>query len=372
MVAMPLGATAALALALGSVLGGQPARGREPAAMPATLAAPPCQGIRIGARGIVEPAGGMIEIGTDQQGVILEVFVNSGDNVAAGDPILRLDDGLQRADQTRRAHEVRLAEARLAARAVERRRLAEAILAERMRLDGARLALREAEELRESAERLDENVSRRELARLTYAAARAQAKVLELEATLREREATFARLDSASRVGVVAVDRAEVARAQADLAAATEAVARRTVRAPRAGVVYQIAVAVGEAVGERPVALLGAEAPAQVVVELDELDFPRFAPELAATAARRGPGAPPIALTFVRLEPIVLAQGLGADPGVEAVDARVVRVVYQAEDTSLIPGETLDVLVSDCVDDRAAPPSVQVSDVGAIPVRMEP
>src|SRR6185436_4413123 len=52
---------------------------------------------RVIAPGVVRPRGGEIELATEVPGLLAEVLVKEGDEVAAGQALARLDDGGERA-----------------------------------------------------------------------------------------------------------------------------------------------------------------------------------------------------------------------------------------------------------------------------------
>jgi multidrug efflux pump subunit AcrA (membrane-fusion protein) len=272
----------------------------QPAGQPAASSA---SGSVVAALGVVEPSSETIAVATELPGVIREVFVAPGQDVARGAPLFRLDS-----------------------RAVE------------ARLGAARAALRLAQ-----IEAQDSSARARLFTTITDSRA--------ISADERDR-ARFA----ADRGGAaVAVRAAEVRELETELA-------RLTVRAPLAGRVLRLNARPGEfaMAGSAGDALLdlGDVTPLHVRVQIDEEDASRVAAGAKAEGALRGNNARRVDLTFVRFEPQAVPKR-NLNGGAERIDTRVVEAIY-AFDPAALPafvGQQMDVFVSAAPIARAAAPA---------------
>lgn len=173
-------------------------------------------------------------------GVLVERFVDVGDDVVAGDPLLRLDDERERArlreaDAALAAANARLQAAQAGERAAERQ------------IAVSDAAVRVAEAQRDAAQ-----------AALRLTATQAEATIAEAEARMRQEEAGVVQAEAnreAARAALVqATANTSLAAAQRDQAEAVRdtaslAVRERTLTAPFDGRVVSIAAEVGETLG---------------------------------------------------------------------------------------------------------------------------
>lgn len=173
-------------------------------------------------------------------GVLAQRLVTEGDDVVAGDPLLRLDDereraGLREADAALAAAHARLQAAQAGERAAERQ------------IAVADAAVRVAEAQRDAAQ-----------AALRLTATQAEATIAQAEAQMRQAEAGVvqaeANRESARAALAQAAANASLAAAQRDQAEAVRdtaalAVRQRTLVAPFDGRVISIGVEVGETLG---------------------------------------------------------------------------------------------------------------------------
>lgn len=270
------------------------APGDEAAAQPAgaPAAASDRAGSVVAALGVVEPSSETIAVAAELPGVVREVLVKPGEEVAKGAPLFRLDQ-----------------------RAVE------------ARLGAARAALRVAQIDAQDAQ------SR---AKLFTAISDARA----VSADEKDR-AQFA----ADRGGAnVALRAAEVRELETELA-------RLTVRAPIAGQVLRINVRPGEfapaGASADPLIALGDVTPLHVRVQIDEEDAARVASGATAEGALRGDNAKRVALQFIRFEPQATPKR-NLNGGAERIDTRVIEAIY-AFDPAALPafvGQQMDVFVA--------------------------
>jgi len=166
-----------------------------------------------------------------------------------------------------------------------------------------------------------------------------------------------------------AVARAALAQAQAQCDQSRTELARLQVTAPRVrrpGAecarepipdadlvefrVLQVNVRPGEFVGAapgRPTLVLGTIGPLHLRVDIDETDIERFKPGAAGTASPRGASGTSYPLTFVRVEPYVIAKRSLSGDSIERIDTRVLQVIYAVDKSNpgLYVGQQLDVFL---------------------------
>jgi HlyD family secretion protein len=266
----------------------------------------------IAGSGIVEANTTNVPIGTPVSGVVSQVFVQSGSDVAAGDPLFAIDDRAQR-------QAVRVEEAAVA---VEEARMAE-----------AEYELHLAASLRDSS---------------TISAAEYDRKHLVFETTV-----------------------VELTLAREKLRAAETVLAMLTIRAPFPGRILRLAIHPGQFAGASPAAgspqgfaaseqqaliIFGSVQPLHLRVDLDETECWRFRPGAQAVAFLRANPDISTPLTFVRTEPQVVPKTSLTGRSAERVDARVLQAVYSFErgDLPILVGQQMDVFI------EVAPRSAEV------------
>jgi RND family efflux transporter MFP subunit len=259
----------------------------------------------VAAVGITEIGRGNIAVATTVPGVVQALYVKTGDSVAGGDPLFKIDD--------------RDLQARLG---VELAKVAEA----RAALDKPR-------------HRLDF------IRHLTH-----------LDATVVSKQAVSDLQDD--------VDAAEAAMNAAD-AAATQTkvdIERATVRAPTAGRILQVNIRAGEYADTRsastPPILMGDDTRMYVRTDVDESEAWRIRPAAPAVAFVRGNPGLRAPLRFEYIEPYVTPKASLTGQSTERPDVRVLQVVYSFERAALpvYVGQQMDVFI------EAAP----VHDPGAL------
>lgn len=260
-----------------------------PAGTPATPGA--TSGSVVAALGLVEPSSEVIAVAADMPGVVRDVVVKPGAEVAKGAPLFRLDS---------RAVEAQLAAARAALRVAQ----VDAADAEaRAKLYGDVTDARA--------------VSADERDRARFASDRARATAVLRAAEVRQLETDLARL---------------------------------TVRAPLAGQVLRVNVRPGEYAPagptSEPLLAMGDVTPLHVRVQIDEEDASRIREGAPAEAALRGDGARRVALRFVRFEPQAVPKR-NLNGGAERIDTRVVEAIYAFDPKELraAVGQQMDVFV---------------------------
>ena len=286
---LPIAAIGALGFAI--LVIDQPEAATSTPALPPP-SAPADMTASVAAVGVVEPSSEIIEIATELSGVVREVYVTPGQQVAAGAPLFRLDS---------RATEAELASARAS-------------------LSIADIAARDARARIALFDNLPDPraASADERDRARFAAERAEAD---------------------RRLALARVRQLEVE------------VARLTTRAPIAGEVLRVNVRPGEfaqtGASAEPLVALGATETLHVRVQIDEEDIGRIGNGARAEAALRGNASQRVSLTFVRLEPQARPK-TNLNGGAERVDTRVVEAIYafDADDLRALVGQQMDVFVA--------------------------
>jgi RND family efflux transporter MFP subunit len=244
---------------------------------------------RIAATGLVEPLGGVTYVDAAEAGVVGRVLVAEGDRVKAGDTLWELDHARAEAEYGLARAELSVAEAQF--------------VDEQARLKA----------LMESG---------------------AADIVPQVERVAREQSAKVAG--------------ARVQRAAAQVDAALAQLHRETVRSPIDGTVLFVDVRTGEYAppGGRRMAI-GSIDPMQVRVDIDEVEFARFAQGGKAQASLRGVPGSSLPLRFLRVVPLVQPKRTLTGEAAERIDTRVVQVIYElGKGTHTVqPGQVVDVYI---------------------------
>ena len=309
--------------------------------------------------GIIEASTRNIAIGTNIAGIAVEVFVEAGSSVKAGDPLFRIDDRSLRS-------ELAVREARLMA-ARRQAEIAQAELAQqqqlprkedvppaRARVEVAQAQLRDSEkililmqEVQDKRAIVQEELTRRESAVLT-----AKARVTEAQSSLDQ-------LLAGAWSATLDISRAQVAQAQslvqqaeADMESTKTELERLVVRSPVDGEVLQKNTRAGEYVPAgvlaTPAMLVGNTDVLHVRVDVDENDAWRIKPGAKARVSLRGnPQIRTDETTFVRVEPFVIPKRSLTGDSTERVDTRVLQVVYSFPRSAMIAfvGQQVDVRI---------------------------
>ncbi len=292
----------------------------------------------IAGAGLVESASENIAIGTPVAGVVAAVPVIIGQRVAAGAPLVRLDDRPQQAALA--AAEAQLVRARAQLARLKALPRAEDLPPAEARVSAARTLLADVIDQRDRAQKaaLTGSISEDLLARRNFAAHSAEAHVQEEEAAL-----------SVLRAGAwqpdLAVAEAEVHTTESQVAAARTDVERLTITAPIAGTILTLDVRPGQFAAAGPTALLtlGDTSTLHVRVDIDEQDAWRMAPQAAGTATIRGNGTRIYRLTWLHTEPYVRPKKSLTGDSTERVDTRVLQVIYRIDEpTGLYVGQQMD------------------------------
>ena len=260
----------------------------------------------IGGGGMVEASSRNIAIGTAIAGVVADVPVAIGDRVKAGTPLFVIDDRAQRAT----------------------------VLGKQASLTKAKASYEEAKAAwKNYACQYDlvKNVTDRRAVSRDDIEQRRNAELL-----------YRSKIDTA---------KADVDVAEAELKAAQTDLDRLTVRAPVDGEVLQVNVRKGEyaATGalDSPLLRFGATDTLHVRVDIDENDAWRFTPNTRAIAYIRGNRDLKTPLTYVGVEPYVVAKSQLTSSSTERVDTRVLQILFSFPRTALpaYVGQQMDVFI---------------------------
>jgi len=307
---LPIIAVAGIIIAAIIVFRTQPDRSLEapegtPPRAPTNLAAAVVAG-----SGVIEPESELIEIGTFVPGVIDHVYVRAGDQVAKGQPLFDIDS--------------RDARAAVAEAQATVQRLRRAIGVGETALATARRQLALYQSVGD-----DRAVSQQEVIDRRGAADNAAAEL--------------------------AVTRAQLAEAEAQLTAAKVTLARHSVAAPIAGEVLQVTARPGQyatagpAPGNAsdPLVTMGDTDPLHVRIDIDENDIERVDLGKAAVISARGNAARRYRVRYVRAEPLVVPKRSLTNASNERVDVRVLQLIYalDSDPEGLFVGQQVDAYV---------------------------
>jgi len=308
----------------------------------------------IGAVGLIESSTEEIKIGTNISGTVETVLVVPGLNVEKDDPLFVLDQRMAKALVTQRIADVQVAESRLDLAKAKIESLQASAIATRHTHAAALSELEEAHDLVQIGETLRPSaaITVREMTRRQNAHRTAKAKVNEAAARVVQAEADLALYDQSKNGALIRAEEVAVEQARTALRTAETELSLRTIRAPVSGTILQVNIRPGEfaqaGVLVQPLIVLGRLDPLHVRVEIDEANIVRFDKSARATATRRGEGDRPIALRYVRTEPLVIPKRSLSGIGIERVDTRVLQVIYAIDDRSalLFPGQIVDVYIN--------------------------
>jgi HlyD family secretion protein len=297
----------------------------------------------VAATGIVEPQFENISVGSSQPGIVVEVFVKTGQKVRAGEPLFRIDDRELRAQLACRESDCEQARAQLLRLSSTPR--PEALPEARARVAEADVRLADALDQYQRGKTLSarcsipsEQLTARERA---YRIAEAQSN---------QAKAQLALLAAGAWAPDVEVAQRTVQQAEAQIALAKTELDRLVVRALADGEVLQLNVRPGGYVGptnNRAPVVLGNVDVLHLRVSIDEEDIPRFQRSGAATAEIRGSTGRQYPLHLVRVEPLVVNKQSLTGNGAERVDVRVLQAVYaiDAPASDIFVGQQLDVFI---------------------------
>ena len=314
---LPFAAIVVLLLAAGSIVRTHPrSTSHEPPAPPPRADFEQC----VAAVGLIEAGSGNLFIASHLPGVVERICVEPGQDVKAGDPLVKLDTRALEATLSERQSCVAMRQAVVATATARARRA-------RVELAGAQRHLRLAESVSDSR-----SISVDELIRRRSAVEVAEADVQTADAEVRAAEAA------------VSIAEAALKSVEIDLA-------RSTVNAPIAGRVLQVRIRPGEFAPAGPTAapwlVMGDVSALHVRLDVDEQEAWRMLPGANAVAQVRGNANLRVSLKFVRFEPLVVPKQSLTGASTERVDTRVLQVIYRIEgaDFPLFVGQQVDAFI---------------------------
>ena len=334
---------------------------KTPALPPAFSPASNPYGNGIYAEGIVESAqssGENINMYPEVAGTVKEILVSEGQQVKAGDSLLRLDDSIQRATTEQQGSQAEAARALLnELKAEPRKETLDVAAAQVVSAKATLVTARDTYQKDITAYQMDpRSVSKDALDSAANAVAVANAN---LDVARKQYDLTKA---GAWVYDIQNQERQTKALEQAHVASSA-LLTKYTLRAPRDGVVLSINTIVGNYAspqgsydaytqGADPVITLGSS-PATLNVRcyVDEILVPRLpsGSSMKAQMSVRGSNVK-IPMEFVRVQPYVSPKIELSDQRQERVDVRVLPVVFKIAkpaNVNLYPGELVDVYISE-------------------------
>jgi HlyD family secretion protein len=333
---------------------------RRPAEPPVFNPAPNPFAQGIYANGIIESFqtnGENINMFPEVTGTVTGILVREGDVVSAGQPLVKLDDSIQKATVLQLKAQ---ADAALGAldelKAQPRKEVLAVAVAQ---VTSARASLKNVQD---QLKRLlaSYRLNRRSVSRLDLDNAKNAVQVAEknLDVSTRQYELTKA---GAWSYDIVNQERT-VESLTRQFEAANALLAQYTIRAPSSGVILAIRTAVGSYAspqgvfgtytqGQNPVVVMGgSESVLQVRTYVDEILIPRLAnaENLTGKMFIRGTDVS-VPLEFVRVEPYVTPKIQLSDQRQERVDVRVLPMIFKFDKPKgrgLYPGQLVDVYLA--------------------------
>ncbi|HEY0009297.1 MAG TPA: biotin/lipoyl-binding protein [Tepidisphaeraceae bacterium] len=340
---LPLLAVAGIVFAIFVVRTNQAA---PPVAQP--VASPPTSAFQsqIAGAGLVEASSENIAIGTIVPGVVNEVYVRVGQKVKKGEKLFSievrdLEALLQSREAAVAASKERLTKLKQGARPEDLPPLeakvleAEAVLADRQD------QLKRLSEITQSS---GGAVSKDEYNRAVYAVEVAKAQLNGAQSQLAVVKAGTWQPD-------IKIAEADLASAQAEVDALKTEWTRRTVLSPIDGTLLQVKMRAGEfaqtGVLATPLMLLGNTDIMHLRVDIDENDAWRLKTGAKAVCSLRGNSTLKTDLAFVNVEPYVTPKRSLTGESTERVDTRVLQVIYRLENPNfpVYVGQQMDVSI---------------------------
>ena len=334
---------------------------KKPPLAPAFDPAANPYGSGIYSEGIIESAqtsGENSNMYPEVAGTVKEILVSEGERVKAGEPLLRIDDSIQRATTEQLQSQSEAARTVLdELKAQPRKEILDVTNAQVIAAEAAvKMATDTLEKDRTAYEMDPRAVSKDSLDSAINSAAMSKAN---LAVAQKQYELTKA---GAWSFDIQNQERQQHALEKA-FAASRALLGKYTLRAPRDGVVMSINTIVGNYVspqgsydaytqGASPVIVIGS-APSSLHVRcyIDEILVPRLhlSSKMKAQMSVRGSNLK-LPLEFVRVQPYVSPKIELSDQRQERVDVRVLPVIFrivQPENVNLYQGELVDVYISD-------------------------
>lgn len=295
--------------------------------------------------GVVEPRSGNIAINTGLNRLVESVYAQVGDRIKKGDVLLQLENQDLNADLKVKflAFKNSLAQVK---------KLEELPRPEDLKSAQANLfnAQAQADEARHQLERVlnlpdPRAVSMEEQNARRFRLEQSLAKLAEAEANLEKIKAGAWKPD-------LKIARFNALQAEADYEALKSEVQRTTIRAPIDGTVLQVKIHVGEfsspTANLAPLMIIGDTTAMHLKVGINQLEVPHFSEKAPAVAFLQGDARKKYDLTFVRVEPFLVAKEDVTNEINEKVDTRIFQIVYRIEnaDSHIFSGARMDVFIA--------------------------
>jgi HlyD family secretion protein len=334
--------------------------GRQPIAQPPVFnpaANPYANGIY--ANGIIEsvqPQGQNINIYPEVSGPVTQVLVAEGNRVHKGDPLLTIDDSVQRATTEQQRSQAEAAFAMLEE------------LKAQPRPENLEVALAQAENAEANLKSAQDQLARQErsyaidpksVSGLTLDVARDAEKIADTNLKVVQKQ--YALTKAGAWIFDIRNQERQYDALSKAYTASAALLAKYTIRAPTDGVVLALQAAIGSYVssqgaydsyteGQKPLVVMGTpDDHLQVRAFIDEILVHRLSDpaKMDAQMFIRGTDTH-LPLTFVRIQPYVSPKIELADQRQERVDVRVLPVIFRFDrpkDLNLYPGQLVDVYV---------------------------
>jgi multidrug efflux pump subunit AcrA (membrane-fusion protein) len=301
----------------------------------------------ITALGVVEPQGKVVSITAPEPGLVMSVFVDVGDQIGEGQPIMKLDTRRLEADLERARSAVPVAQAEIdrwhaLPRAENLPPLTAQVAAARALLDQRMVEFRSNEEAFGRGASTEREVAVR------------KAAVDEAAAQVARAEAELASVQAGGWAPDLAAAQAALSSRQAEVRSLELLIERLTVRSPRNGVVLRREIQPGEYAtteSAREVLLLGDLTRLNVRAQIDEEDLALLGNDpttLMAVGRTRGAIVSDLTLKLIRIEPFARPKVALSGENTERTDTRVIDVLLEITsppETMLVPGQAVDVYI---------------------------
>lgn len=297
----------------------------------------------IGGNGVVEPAQRETKVAAQVTAVVREVKVSEGQQVRAGDVLVRLDDSVEHAaldtaEADLAAEQAQLQRAVKGLRPEDRDAVQADSAAAKARSELAASVLARTEQLAKSGA-----VTADELDRARRAAQTESAAYQSTEARLRAAVA-------GSRAEDILFQRSRVVAAQARVAQAKAALERLTVRAPLDGEVLQVKIREGELYsfqGSEPLLVMGDTRQLKVRMDVDERDVAQVTVGASAYVTADAFGAKKFTGKVLEVGRRFGRKNVRTDDPVEKNDTKILEVVIALDSNEqLVPGQRVTSFVT--------------------------
>lgn len=298
----------------------------------------------IAANGIVEASTGNINIGTPVNRIVHEVAVSEGQKVKKGDVLLRLEDRDLAGELLIQlvAYESALAQLNKL-QALPRE---EDLVAAEANYKISQVELEQAKNLYEMVQGLRDN-----RALSLEAINQRLSNYQQAEAKSDQAKADFEKVKMGAWQPDIKIARLNALQAKANIKRIEGDIERTIIRSPIDGTVLQIRIYPGEMTpmdtNTMPIMVVGNTDALHLRVSINQFDAPYFKGNEPAVAYLQGDASIEIPLEFVRIEPYLIDKQNFTNNIVEAIDTRVLQVIYRLKETEakIYVGQLMDVFI---------------------------